>query len=80
MIKRSQAQKLHDAAMKAEVAEMSPEDYTRLRDGYYKAAEGLAAVVEILGGQQAGNPLVRELKAANEALAAFEESRLGQVL
>ena len=59
------------------IAEMSSDDYTALRDAYYKAMEGLNALQRELQGIKDLRP---EHRIAGKAAASLHQSMLGAIL
>jgi len=64
---------------------LDTDDFTEIRDAYYKAVEGLHALATALENAdlkqpQAGGPLITEHLIACEAIEAMKRSELGRVL
>lgn len=63
------------------LANLEPDHYQRLRDAYYKAAEGLANMVALLEEASDYQKGFRgEIIHAREAKKAFDASKLGNIL
>lgn len=73
----STLENLKTAVLRGEVRNLPADQATDLREAYYKAAEGLAVLKEVL---EATDLPADELAAVTKALAAFDKSKLGAVL
>lgn len=69
----------NEQALRGAFKHMNADVAQDIREAYYKAADGLAALVELLGPANV-EALVAECKIAKAALKAFDKSELGKVL
>lgn len=75
----------NDNTLRHVFRDMDPNRAQDIREAYYKAVEGLHALVEVLEvadmeGPQPGGELIGEHLIACEAVEAIRKSRLGSVL
>ena len=67
--------------LKPMLASLEPTHYAQLRDAYYKAAEGLAALQSLLDEARDLQPgLAGELRHVRDAKRAFDRCGLGEIL
>lgn len=77
----TESQKAARQATREELTGLDAADYQELREDYYKAAEGLYGMEEVLKRlAKPGTALSKEHQAAKEALEAFRKLTLGATL
>lgn len=83
--KKTKTTSIADATLRTALAGMDASQYQEIREAYYKAIEGLAALseaLEIADAQQpiSGGRLLDEHYIAVQALDAMKHSRLGAII
>lgn len=66
--------------MRAIFDAMDGDQKNDIKDAYYKAAEGLAELIELLAACEADHPLRDQYVAASKAYDALLATKLGKVL